>query len=166
MPVAEALVPLPTRRHTVRLGRALADLLRGGDLVLFDGDLGAGKTFLARAVCRRLGVPESIPVQSPTFTLVHELVGRLEIAHADLYRLRDASELGELGLRDRRGDGAVVLVEWGGPYLELLGGDAVLLRLAVPAAGPRHAAVRGSGPRSAEVCAGLLREVGQFAAAC
>lgn len=142
------MIPLPTRRSTVQLARGIARALRGGDLIVLRGDLGTGKTFLVRALCRALGVPVSVPVTSPTFTLVHEHEGRLPITHADLYRLRDASELTELGLRERRGEGAVVLVEWGEPYIDELGGDALVIHLMTPSDIARLARLEATGRRS------------------
>lgn len=141
-------VPLPSRRATIRLAQALAPALRGGDLVLLEGDLGAGKTFFTRALCRALGVPRDVRVTSPTFALVQELEGRLRIAHADLYRLGDTDELGPLGLRDARGEGALLVVEWGGPHAAELGGDALTIRLGLGE--PRVARVTATGPESAE----------------
>jgi tRNA threonylcarbamoyladenosine biosynthesis protein TsaE len=143
------VIPLHTRRATVHLAARLAPALAPGDLVVLEGDLGAGKTFLARALCRALGVPRSIPVTSPTFTLVHEHDGRLPIRHADLYRLRDPGELPALGLREQRAEGALLLVEWGTPYLDVLGGDALVIELALSAAGERTARPRSTGPRGA-----------------
>ena len=146
-------VPLPNRRATIRLAQALAPALRGGDLVLLEGELGAGKTFFTRALCRALGVPRDVRVTSPTFALVQELEGRLRIAHADLYRLGDADELGPLGLRDARGEGALLVVEWGGPHAAELGGDALTVHLGL---GDRRVArVTASGPESAERLATL-----------
>lgn len=140
-------IPLPTRRATVKLGQVLARILEPGDLVVLRGDLGAGKTFLVRALCRALGVPGDISITSPTFTLVHEHRGRLPVAHADAYRLRGAGELAELGLRERRGEGAIVLVEWGEPYIDELGGDALVVHL-IPSEGGRVAQIQGTGERS------------------
>jgi tRNA threonylcarbamoyladenosine biosynthesis protein TsaE len=154
----DGAIDLPNRRATVRLGRALAAELRAGDLVLLDGELGAGKTFLARAVCRALGVPASVPVASPTFTLVHELSARLEVAHADLYRLGSPEELGPLGLRDRRGEGAVLLVEWGLPHGDALGGDALTVHLEAGDGG-RRARLSANGPRSEALRAAVLARV-------
>ena len=141
------VVALPTRRATIHLAERLAPALAPGDLVVLEGDLGAGKTFFSRALCRALGVPPSIPVTSPTFTIVHEYDGRLPIRHADLYRLHGPEELGPLGLREQRADGALLLIEWGTPYIDALGGDALVLSLRVSPAGERTAHPRGTGPR-------------------
>jgi tRNA threonylcarbamoyladenosine biosynthesis protein TsaE len=149
-------IPLPTRRSTIQLAGRLAGAIEGGDLIVLSGGLGAGKTFFARALCRALGVPSEIPVTSPTFTLVHEYEGRVPLRHADVYRLHDAGELAGLGLREQRAEGAVLVVEWGEPYLEALGGDGLLLEIAVSPAGERAARPVGTGPRGvalARACA-------------
>jgi len=153
--VAASAIPLRTRRSTIHLAQALARSVEPGDLVVLEGDLGAGKTFLARALCRALGVPRSVRVTSPTFTLVHEHEGRVPIVHADLYRLGDPDELGELGLRERRADGALLIVEWGRPFVEPLGGDALVIELT---AAPREARLGSTGPRSAALAAACAAE--------
>lgn len=151
-----ASIALPTRRRTIQLAARLAEALAPGDLVILKGDLGAGKTFFTRALCRALGVPPSTSITSPTFTLVHEIEARIPVAHADLYRLVDPGELGELGLRERRGEGAALLVEWGEPYLDALGGDALVLELAsLPEGIGREARASGTGPRGLALAAAL-----------
>ncbi len=145
--LARALWPLSTRRETVRFGGALADTARPGDLLVLAGDLGAGKTFLARSLARTLGVSREVRVTSPTFTLVHLYEARIPLVHADLYRVGSADGIDELGLVELRGDGALLVVEWGEPYVEELGGDAVVLELALAERG-RMARARATGPRS------------------
>ncbi len=134
LPLAHERVPLPTRRATIRLARELAALLAVGDLVIFSGPLGAGKTFLVRALCRALGVPHELPIQSPTFALVHEHDARVPILHCDLYRLTGDSEAEQLGLRERRHE-AVLLVEWGRGLEPQLGGGALHVELVDEPAG-------------------------------
>ncbi|MDE2491154.1 MAG: tRNA (adenosine(37)-N6)-threonylcarbamoyltransferase complex ATPase subunit type 1 TsaE, partial [Elusimicrobia bacterium] len=98
-------------RDTEALGEALGRTLRAGDLVLLEGELGAGKTTLVRGLARGAGYRGR--VSSPSFALAHVYRGRrLTVHHLDLYRLR-AADLGELGLDDLLRDprGAVV-VEW------------------------------------------------------
>ncbi len=95
---------------TAALGARIAGGLAAGDLVTLEGDLGAGKTTLARAILRGLGVVEDVP--SPTFTLVQQYeTPRLVVRHVDLYRVEDAREIDELGLDEALDEGAV-LVEW------------------------------------------------------
>lgn len=143
-------IELATRRATVHLGQRLAQSLERGSLVILDGPLGAGKTFLVRSVCRQLGLPASEPVTSPTFTLVQEYALGLRLLHADLYRLGHPDEVLELGLEDARRDGAALIVEWGRPYLEELGGDALLVQLTPPGVSEtRRAAVSATGRQSA-----------------
>lgn len=149
-------IPLPHRRSTIHLAQRLAPLLAPGDLVILEGDLGAGKTFFARALCRALGVPHDLPITSPTFTLVHEHDARVPIRHADLYRLESPEELAPLGLREQRREGALLLVEWGTPHIDALGGDALVIAFALSRAGERRASLRGTGPRGdalARACA-------------
>lgn len=150
-------VELGSRRRTVHMARALAGLLQGGDLVVLSGGLGAGKTFFVRALCRALGVSSSVPVTSPTFTLVQLYEGRLPIAHADVYRLSDASELRELGLSELRALGSLLLVEWGEPYLLALGGDALVLHFALSGEHERRAAISGEGERGRALGEALWR---------
>ena len=101
---------LPDEAATLRLGAALAPHLRAGDVVFLQGELGAGKTTLARAIiAARAGVDEA---PSPTYTLVQTYTAPdLEIWHADLYRIADPEDVVELGLEEAF-DEALVLVEW------------------------------------------------------
>jgi tRNA threonylcarbamoyl adenosine modification protein YjeE len=126
---------LPTRRATRRLAAAIGAALVPGDLVVLEGDLGSGKTFLVRGIARALGVPSGVRVTSPTFALVNEHTGRMPIVHADLYRLGDASDLTELGLVERVGSEAVVLVEWGERFADALGHHGLWVFLALSAEG-------------------------------
>jgi len=106
----EGVIPLPDLTATARLGARIAAGLAKGCGVALEGDLGAGKTTLARAILQALGVRENVP--SPTFTLVQEYETKtLAVRHYDLYRIEDAGELEELGLDEALDDGAV-LIEW------------------------------------------------------
>ncbi|MEJ5901264.1 tRNA (adenosine(37)-N6)-threonylcarbamoyltransferase complex ATPase subunit type 1 TsaE [Ochrobactrum teleogrylli] len=103
---------LPDEAATLRFGEDFALALQKGDLVTLSGDLGAGKSSLARAVIRAIADDPGLEVPSPTFTLVQSYEAlRLPVAHADLYRLSSGEELDELGLVEFLDDG-VVLAEW------------------------------------------------------
>jgi tRNA threonylcarbamoyl adenosine modification protein YjeE len=106
----QAIFPLPDLGATRTLGARIAATLKLGDMVALAGELGAGKTTLARAILTGLGVAETVP--SPTFTLVQSYdTARLHVSHFDLYRLKSGRELDELGLDEALEYGAA-LVEW------------------------------------------------------
>jgi tRNA threonylcarbamoyl adenosine modification protein YjeE len=133
--------PLPDLDATAALGRAIASGLGIGDAVALWGDLGAGKTTLARAILRALGVREDVP--SPTFTLVQGYDTTPAVAHYDLYRLKSAREMQELGFDDALDRGAV-LVEWPERAPEALPPAALHVRLGLRETG-RLARITGPG---------------------
>lgn len=106
-------VALASREETLALAADLGAALDAGDLLLLEGDLGAGKTTFVQGLARGMGLTAA--VKSPTFTLVHEYraIGRPGLGHLDLYRLGEGRDLGDLGLDDLLARGAVA-VEWGG----------------------------------------------------
>ena len=125
---------LPDDDATAALGAALAAELRPGDLVLLNGDLGAGKTALARAIIRTLADDPGLEVPSPTFALVQPYqTPRGAVLHADLYRLGDPREVDELGLLDN--PDAIVLVEWSERSAEIAAAATLVLTLAIPPGG-------------------------------
>lgn len=116
--------------QTRRLGRRLAPLLRAGDVLLLQGDLGAGKTALAQGIGQGLSV--ATPVTSPTFVLLarHDpaRAGGLALFHADLYRLTEPEEVAELALSEQS-SGGVLLVEWPERGIEALPEGHLLVRI-------------------------------------
>ena len=125
---------LPDDDATAALGRRIAGLLRAGDLVALQGDLGAGKTALARTIIRTLVGDPGLDVPSPSFALVQPYeANRRPILHADLYRIGDPREVDELGLFDR--PDAIVLVEWPERSEEVSGLATVRVALSVPPGG-------------------------------
>ncbi len=141
---------------TRALGAALAGRLRPGDLILLAGDLGAGKTALARALIQAHlashGLAEDVP--SPTFTLVQTYESpALLIAHVDLYRIEDPSELRELGLAETIDEGAVI-VEWperAESEIRRLSRDCLDISLTLMPEGLRRARLEGRGSWAARL---------------
>src|SRR5262245_15914856 len=107
--------------ETRALGVRLAGVLRPGDVVVLTGDLGAGKTVLAKGIAEGLGVTE--PVVSPTFTIVREYEGDVPLLHLDVYRLDHLQEVIDLGLDELLDGHAVTVVEWGEAVSALLPAD-------------------------------------------
>lgn len=96
--------------ETMRFASALAGMLDAGDTVLLEGDLGAGKSVMARGVARALGIAGAMP--SPTFTLLIPYEGTKKLYHFDLYRLSDPDEFYAAGLDEFIGSDGIALVEW------------------------------------------------------
>ena len=98
--------------ETIARGREIGAGLKQPVLVLLSGDLGAGKTTLAKGIAAGAGAAKEDDVTSPTFTLVHKYDGRTRVYHVDLYRVGDFHDLETLGLEDIFSEKAIVIVEW------------------------------------------------------
>jgi tRNA threonylcarbamoyladenosine biosynthesis protein TsaE len=114
---------------TIALGEQLATALPSQRVVLLIGNLGAGKTTLAKGMVRGLGVAEPEDVSSPTFTLIHEYGTEGRVYHVDLYRLDEPSEVATLGLDEIFDRDAVVLIEWGERFPQLLPAERTEIRI-------------------------------------
>jgi len=126
------LSPLSRITHsedeTIEFGRRLARELPRRAVVLLTGNLGAGKTTLAKGIVSGLGAAAPEEVSSPTFTLIHEY-GRGRVYHIDLYRLDTAEQVATLGLDEIFGRDALVLIEWGERFPQLMPADRIEIAL-------------------------------------
>ena len=143
MSAAPLVLTLADEAATLRLAEALATRLASGDVIALEGDLGAGKTTLARALIRAVAGDPALEVPSPTFTIVQTYPGRVPIAHFDLYRLGSPHELDEIGFDEAVADGAV-LIEWPERGGNRIPSSALTIRLDIEGEG-RRAALSGGG---------------------
>lgn len=160
LPASASTLPLPrslaaaTSDEMKAFGRRLGAALGAGDTVGLIGPLGAGKTTLTQGIAEGLGVSSRRHVASPTFALVNEHPGRVSLVHVDLYRVRDASELRELGL-DETFDRAAVVIEWIDRFPDAAPADHLGITIAFAPDDGRRLSLRASGPRSARLLAAL-----------
>ncbi len=110
------------------LGERLARVLPPHGVVLLTGNLGAGKTTLAKGIVSGLGAAAAEEVSSPTFTLIHEY-GNGRVYHVDLYRLEEPRELATLGLEELFERDAMVLIEWGERFGRFLPAERTEIRI-------------------------------------
>jgi tRNA threonylcarbamoyladenosine biosynthesis protein TsaE len=152
---------------TRELAAAVASLVRGGDIVLLAGELGAGKTCFTQGFGRALGVDEQIT--SPTFTLLRPYDGsKLRLLHADVYRLEHLQEFLDLGIVEQVDGEAVAVIEWGDIAEPVLPADFLEIRLGYLEGGAddaRRLELRPVGPSWAARTVALQRAVERWAAA-
>ncbi len=134
---------------TALLGNDLAAILKPGDVIALRGELGAGKTALARAIIRSLAGDRALDVPSPTFTIVQTYEARLPVAHFDLYRLSSPRELEELGF-DEAIETGVVLIEWPDRAGDRLPAGTIEVALAEEGNG-RLAEIAAAGPAAERI---------------
>ena len=108
-----------SEEETIALGEQLAGMLPARGVALLIGDLGAGKTTLAKGIVKGRGAAEPDEVSSPTYTLIHEYGGG-RVYHVDLYRLDEPREVARLGLEELFERDALTLVEWGERFPQLM----------------------------------------------
>ena len=118
-----------SEEQTREFGRRLGAELPDQAVVLLIGDLGAGKTTLAQGIVEGRGAARAGDVSSPTFTLIHEYGNPTSVYHADLYRLDSADQARRLGLEDIYDARALLLIEWGERFPEVLPEKRIEIRL-------------------------------------
>ena len=132
-------------------GRLLGACAAPGDVVVLTGDLGAGKTVIAKGVAEGIGI--ETPVTSPTFNILLLHRGRTDLAHFDLYRLENPAELEDIDFWGVLESGAVALIEWGDRFPDELPDDVLTLSIAITGDESRAISIESSGPRSAALAA-------------
>ncbi len=152
---SETLVETSTSiEETLAIGEKLGRAAQPGDCFSLLGELGAGKSRLAEGIARGLGVDPSLPIASPTFTIVNEYEARHLLVHADFYRLESERELENLGWRDYEARDPVIVVEW----LSKVGDanaptDRLDIELVVRSGTERSITLRARGPRAQRLLA-------------
>jgi len=131
-----------SEEETIALGEKIAAELPAKAVVLLIGNLGAGKTTLAKGIAKGLGAAEPDEVSSPTFTLIHEYSASLY--HIDLYRLDTPAQVATLGLDEIFDRRAVVLIEWGERFPDLMPPDRVEIRLTATGENSREIELRST----------------------
>ena len=113
--------------ETYRLGKQIGSLVNSGDIICLIGDLGTGKTHLAKGIAKGLGIEDHIT--SPTFTIVNEYTGRLKLYHFDVYRVNDPDEIAAIGFDEYIFSDAVSIIEWANYIEELIPPDNLTITI-------------------------------------
>jgi len=133
----------PHVRRTIAIGRAIGRAAPSGSVIALRGDLGAGKTTLAKGVAQGLGITE--PIISPTYTIIAEYQGRLHLVHIDAYRLLDEDEFVQTGGEELLGlPGSLSLIEWSERVAKILPKETQYITMVVEEGGSRIIMIEGN----------------------
>ena len=143
-------IKLNSLRETEQFGEKLGKVLKKGDILCLNGDLGAGKTTLTKSIGLGLGVEEYIT--SPTFSLINEYRGNLPVYHFDVYRLENVDELDDLGFDEYFFGEGVCIIEWAEKIENMLPKEIIVLSIEKgQAIDKRIVSITGKGKRYKEV---------------
>ena len=143
-------IKLNSLRETEQFGEKLGKVLKKGDVLCLNGDLGAGKTTLTKSIGLGLGVEEYIT--SPTFSLINEYRGNLPVYHFDVYRLENVDELDDLGFDEYFFGEGVCIIEWAEKIENMLPKEIIVLSIEKgQAIDKRIVSITGKGKRYKEV---------------
>ena len=149
---------LRSKADTERIGRAIGQVLRGGEVIALTGELGTGKTCMVRGIAQGVGLsPEK--VSSPTFTIIQEYDSHPSIVHVDLYRLENPSEIEDIGLSSYFDTNHVVIIEWADrAEIIQLPNDRLILELSHAGRHYRQIRLRSSGIKSQALLEALFHQ--------
>ena len=135
------MISTGSRIETIRLGERIGRSLKAGDIVALHGDLGAGKTTLIQGIARGLGVKEW--VTSPTFTIINEFKGRIDLYHVDLYRLDRIEDALEAGIEEYFEKGGATVIEWAEKIRPLLPKKTIEINIDIISENERKIYIKG-----------------------
>lgn len=137
--------------ETVYWGRMLGKRLEAGSIIGLIGELGAGKTYFVKGVAEGLEVLENQYVTSPTFTLINEYQGNINLYHFDLYRIQDEREIERLGYEEYLFGDGVVIIEWAEKMLRLLPDELLMVEIIREDENTRQLILKGKGKRYGKI---------------
>ncbi len=149
----------PCEDCSLLLGRKLGQVLEPGDVVALRGELGAGKTLLAGGIASGLGVPDSVRVTSPTFTIINEYSGRLYLYHLDLYRISGLDELDTLPWQESLFGKGVAVIEWPEKLGRMLPSERIEIEISITGDEARSFWISGRGKRNRDRVVRWLDEI-------
>lgn len=112
------LLDSKSKSETAKIGNNLGKLMSGGDVIILSGELGAGKTTIAKAISKGLGLQNVNQVISPSYAIINEYIAGIKIYHFDLYRISSQDELYEIGAFEYFQSDGVCIVEWGEKFID------------------------------------------------
>jgi tRNA threonylcarbamoyladenosine biosynthesis protein TsaE len=137
--------------ETEEVGRVLGVHLGAGDIVSLIGELGSGKTCFTRGIACGLGIEKTVPIVSPTFTLINEYPGKTPLFHFDLYRIENSERIFDLGYHEYFYGKGVAVIEWGEKATHLLPDEYLLVSFSSAFDERREIKIKGQGKRFIDI---------------
>jgi len=144
-------------KETEALGERLARLLKGGEIIALSGELGSGKTTFTKGIARGLGVDNAEYVNSPSFVLIKEYSGRVNLYHFDLYRLDNLYEIEYIGIQEYLNSNGVVVIEWAQKLKELLPEEFLKISIKITGNNRRNFEFEGFGKRYEDIVSRYIK---------